>query len=413
MEIVLKYLLLLRSVVIVGQLVGLVVIDHGFHVDVPWWPVLTTLTLLTVLTIHSWRELRAPRRVSARAFVVQLLADIAALSVLVFFTGGSLNPFITLFLLPIIFAAASLPSLHTAIVAGSAALAYTTLMFVHQPVHHAATHVRGIDLHIWGMWYGFLLSAACVAAFVARIARVLREQDAALAEAREQVLRNERVVALGTLAAGTAHELGTPLATMSIIAHDLATDLTDQPGLKRAVQLLQGELRRCKETLARLAVDAGQLPAEEGGRVSLRAFLEQLWADFRALNPGVELRLDGVAPGEACEIVADRTLRQALLNILNNAAEASRCAVMVSGTWTKTQLTLEIADDGPGISREVRPKLGRAVITSKDGGMGIGIYLAATTLQRFGGAVQFMPRPPGGTCVRVELPLSVLRADPR
>jgi len=412
-EIVLKYLLLLRSVVIVGQLLGLVVIDHGFHVEVPWWPVLTTLAMLTALTVYSWRDLRVPRSVPARAFLVQLLADIAALSVLVFFTGGSLNPFITLFLLPIIFAAAALPSLHTAIVAGAAALAYTTLMFVHQPVHHVSTHVRGIDLHIWGMWYGFLLSAACVAAFVARIARALREQDAALADAREQVLRNERIVALGTLAAGTAHELGTPLATMSIIAQDLAADLAGQPGLKRAVQLLQGELHRCKKTLAQLAVDAGQLPAEEGGRVSLATFLEQLWTDFRSLNPGVELRHDGVERGDACDIVVDRTLRQALLNILNNAAEASNRTVTVSGTWTNVRVTLEIEDDGPGISGEVRPKLGRDVVSSKDGGMGIGIYLAATTIQRFGGSVQFMPRPRGGTRVRVELPLSPLRADPK
>lgn len=411
-QIVLKYLLLLRGLLIVGQLLALIVIDRGFDFDVPWWPVITTLLLLSLLTLSSWRHLTAPRPIPAREFVVQLLADVGALSVLVFFTGGSLNPFISLFLLPIIFAAAALPSGHTAIVAGAAAAAYTTLMFVHQPVHHATTHMRGFDLHIWGMWYGFLLSAACVAAFVARIARALRERDAALAEAREQALRNERIVALGTLAAGTAHELGTPLATMAIVAQDLASDLAGQPPLQAAVHVLQSQLQRCKATLAQLAVDAGQLPAEAGGRIALTAFIEQLWADFHALNPAVELRRAAYRHGAPLEIVLDRILRQALLNILNNAAEAATRSVEIAGTWNADSLQLEISDDGPGISRDVRPRLGRDVVTSKGaGGMGLGLYLAVTTIQRYGGSVEFQPRSDGGTRVAINLPLTPLRAS--
>lgn len=412
MQIVLKYLLLLRSLVIIGQLAALVVIDRGFAFDVPWWPVLGTLALLSLLTFYSWRHLGIPRAIPAREFVVQLLADIAALSVLVFFTGGSLNPFISLFLLPIIFAAAALPSGHTAIVAGAAAAAYTTLMFVHQPVHHATAHVRGFDLHIWGMWYGFLLSAACVAAFVARIARALREQDTALAAAREQTLRNERVVALGTLAAGTAHELGTPLATMSILAQDLVGDLANQPALQSSVLLLQTQLQRCKATLAQLAADAGQLPAEEGGKTALTEFLAGLWADFQIRNPGVTLDLRGYRPGPACEIVADRTLAQALSNILNNAAQAAVDTVEVTGSWDEQALKLEIGDDGPGISRELRPQLGREVVSShRADGMGIGVYLATTTLQRYGGTVDFHQRADHGTRVIIQLPLTPLRAS--
>jgi two-component system sensor histidine kinase RegB len=411
MPIIFKYLLLLRGVVMVGQLAALLTIDRAFGVRVPWAPVGITLFLLGALTLHSAYRLGGLTQISAREFLGQLLADVVALSLLVFFTGGSLNPFISLFLLPIIFAAAALPSLHTAIVGGAAAAAYTTLMFVREPVDHHHAAVQGFDLHLWGMWYGFLLSAACVAAFVARIAGALRERDAALAEAREQALRSERVIALGTLAAGTAHELGTPLATMAILAQDLATDLANQPTLHAAVTVLQGQLDRCKATLSQLAMDAGQTPAQEGFRCTPRHFIEQLREEFETLNPGVNLHLAEALDGPDFFIVPDRTLRQALLNILNNAAQASPAVVELVAHWNEEQLSLEIRDEGPGITRELRNHLGRAPVPSdKESGLGLGLYLAVTTLQRQGGVVEFRPRDTGGTQVMVKLPLGPIRA---
>ncbi len=410
MQVVLKYLLILRSLLIIAQLMALAVLDAGFHFEVPWRAVSITLLLMTALTALTWRHLNEARLARAWIFVAQLLADIIALTVLVFFTGGALNPFISLFLLPITFAAAALPLMHTTIIAGAAGLAYTALMFVHPHEHHSAVSVWGFDLHVWGMWYGFLLSAACIAIFVARIARTLHEQSVALTATREHVLRNERIVALGTLAAGTAHELGTPLATMAIVAHDLASDLSDQPDLQAAVRLLQDQLQRCKRTLAQLAVDAGQLPAEEVYRITLERFLRQLSTDFRALNPQVNLQ-EKVRPGPPLPIVVDRTLRQALNNILNNAGQVSPHAVTLECAWDSRYLALEIMDEGPGIASDVQAQLGRAVVSSKvdAGGMGLGIYLATTTLQRYGGEVQFYARTQGGTRVSVKLPLETLQ----
>ncbi len=411
MPIIFKYLLLLRGVVMVGQLAALLVIDRAFGLKVPWLPVGITLLMLGALTLHSGYRLGTLHQISAREFLAQLLADVVALSCLIFFTGGSLNPFISLFLLPIIFAAAALPSPHTAIVAGTAATAYTMLMFVREPVEHHQAAVQGFDLHVWGMWYGFLLSAACVAAFVARIAGALRERDAALAEAREQALRSERVIALGTLAAGTAHELGTPLATMAIVAQDLAADLVDQPALHAAVSVLQGQLQRCKTTLSQLAIDAGQAPAQEGFRCTPRQFIEQLRDDFEALNPGVRLRQGDAPQGPDFAIVPDKTLRQALLNILNNAAQASPAVVELTVRWDAERLSLEIRDEGPGIAGELSQRLGHAPVPSaKESGLGLGLYLAVTTLQREGGVVEFHPRETGGTRVLVEVPLGHIKA---
>lgn len=412
MPIILRYLLLLRGVVMIGQVTALLVINRAFGVRVPWLPVSLALGLLGILTLLSWRRLRRETTIPAREFAAQLLADLLALSVLVFFTGGALNPFISLFLLPIIFAAAALPSLHTAIVAGVAATAYTLLMFVREPVAHQHALVSGYDLHLWGMWYGFLLSAACVAAFVARIARALRERDAALADACEQALRNERMAALGTLAAGTAHELGTPLATMALVAQDLALDLGEQPALRDAVGVLQNQLQRCKAALSQLAVDAGQLPAQEGFRCTSRQFIEQLVMEFRAAHPLAKLHLTVDTRAPVVSIIPDRTLHQALLNILNNAAEASPDGAALEVQETRERLQLIISDDGPGIAEDVRQRLGHAPLPRREGGgLGLGLYLAITTLERLGGSVEFQARSPGGTRVKVDLPWAPLGAS--
>ena len=409
MPIVLKYLLLLRALVVIGQIAALVIIDSMFRIEVPWPAVGLIFAGLLALTLQSWRRLRDRTVIPAGEFVAQLLADVIALSALVFFTGGSLNPFISLFLLPIIFAAAALPSPHTAVVAGAAIASYTALMFIHQPAHHMRTVVQGFDIHIWGMWYGFLLSAACVAAFVARIAYALRERDFALAQAREAALRDERMVALGTLAAGTAHELGTPLATMAILAQELED--TAPAGQRQAVHVLQAQIERCKSALSQLAMDAGQMPADEGFKAEIRTLLQAIVRECEQLHAGLRVETAFNPPAREVIIVADRTLRQSLLNLLNNAADVSPASVKLLARWGDDMLSLEILDQGPGIAREVQAQLGRDVVTSRPGrGLGLGVYLAHNTVERLGGRVDFETRSGGGTRVRIELPLSSLRA---
>ncbi len=413
MQIILRYLLFLRGVTILGQLLALWVIDRAFEFPVPWLAVLTTLSAVALYTLVSWRRAHHAQ-LATREFVLQLLVDIAALSVLVYFTGGALNPFISLFLLPIIFAAAALPSKPVAIVAAAAIAAYTALMFIHHPMHHSLDNAKGHQLHLWGMWYGFLLSAGCVAAFVARLARGMREQNVLLAAARESALRNERVVALGMLAAGTAHELGTPLATMSILAEELSRDLRQQPSLLDSVKLLQGELQRCKVTLARLAADAGEHPAEAGFRQGIAKFMSALLENFRYLNPDITVHTLLPETTADFSIVPDRTLQQALLNLLNNAADAADSLVTIAYQWDARTLRLTIEDDGPGIDHAVRPQLGRELVSTKgDAGMGLGIYLAVGVIQRYGGEIEFHPRRGGGTEVTVRLPLGPLSADSR
>ncbi len=410
MHTILKYLLQLRLLIIGAQALGLAFIGARFSLAVPWPIVAAVLLAMAAYTAWSWRRLRAGRAPDNRELARQCAADLSALTVLIYFSGGSVNPFISLFLLPIVVAAASLPKRASAAIALAAIACYTLLMFFNVPITHGGSHAHGVELHLWGMWCGFVLSAGCIAYFVARIAQTLREHDQALARARERALDAERVVALGTLAAGTAHELGTPLATMAILAKDLNTDLAGQPALRDAVVTLRAQIQRCKQSLARLATDAGELPADSGRQAAADEFLTDLLHEWQRQQPHVDISVAVSGEHPAPRIIADRTLRQALFNVLNNAADASSSHVDARAAWNERAMWLDVRDDGPGITEQLRGQVGRRIVSTKgDRGLGIGLYLAHSVLARLGGHVEFGTPPGGGTHVHVEVPFASLR----
>ncbi len=413
MPIILKYLLQLRLLLICAQALGLAFIGARFDLAVPWGIVVPVLGAMAIYTAWSWLRLDAGRDTGTAEFARQCAADLSALTVLIYFTGGSVNPFISLFLLPIVFAAAALPMRASVGIAIAAVACYTLLMFFSVPIgggHDHGAHGRAVELHLWGMWYGFVLSAGCIAYFVARIATTLRDHDRALARARERALEAERIVALGTLAAGTAHELGTPLATMASLAKDLDTDLAEQPVLRASVVTLREQIARCKESLARLAADAGELPADSGRPSTADEFLGGLLAEWRREQGDLDVTIEVAGPQPAPRILADRTLQQALFNVLNNAADASSRHVEARAAWDERTMWLDVRDDGPGIDRAVREQVGRHIISTKgERGLGIGLYLAHGVLSRLGGRVEFGTPPGGGTVVHVEIPLAALR----
>ena len=349
--------------------------------------------------------------VHSSTLLTQLLADLLALSLLIYLSGGSTNPFTALLLLPITVAAATLRPLLTWLVTGLAILSYTLLMFFHVPLGGMSRGIHGFTVHVWGMWFGFVLSALLVAFFVARIGATLRNNAAALARAREEALEAERLVALGTLAAGTAHELGTPLATMAVLARELEHELSDEPELASQLQLLRGQVDRCKEILSGMARRAGQLRAEAGECQSLDRFLEGMLTHWREDHPGCSLEVSLEGTGAPPEVIADRTLSQALENLLNNAAEVSPDSIRFSARWQASRLRLSLCDQGPGLPPRVRDELGRPFVSTKPPGegMGLGIYLARNTIERLGGTLRFREGRPRGTCIEIELPLAQLQ----
>jgi two-component system, sensor histidine kinase RegB len=406
----LKYLLLIRMIAISGQVVALVFMHSFLAIELPLLLIVSIITTLGLFTLLSWLYLQKVQLISEPVFILQLIVDLVALTLLVYYTGGSANPFIFLFILPIIFAAASMRTGITAFLTIAAISCYTFLMFFHVPISsHHAQH-SGVELHIWGMWYGFVLSAVLVGYFVSRIARTLRLRDLDLSKAREEALRNEQVVTLGTLAAGTAHELGTPLSTMAVLTRELELQYDELPELAEDLRLVRSQIDRCKGILEKMASDAGQLQAVSGHVLRIDHFLEEIAQEWHQLRSDIQFRVNwhGVKPEP--HIIADRTLSHAVINILNNAANASSRSVEIEGEWTLDSLTISVRDDGRGLPANTKEKIGQEILSGETEGLGIGLFLAQTTLNRLGGRLEISNLQVGGVLAKIDLPLGSILA---
>jgi len=407
----LRRLFWLRNVAIAGQCAALWVAQTMFDLALPLTPLLGTIVTLMLLNAFTWWRLRSVHQVADAELLMQLLADVLLLTVLFYYSGGYTNPFVWMYLLPLTVAAVALPWRHTWAIAALSVASYTALMFYYQPLPHQHHHHDGSDfsVHLLGMWFGFVVSAGIIAYFVARIGNNLREYDHLIADAREKALESERMLALGTLATAAAHELGTPLATMAVLAGEMAGDCAGQPQLAEPLALLKTQIDRCKDILTSITASAGQQRAESGLGQALDDFLQQTIARWQDARPAIQLDclLQGGTPAPV--IAVDRTLGQALANLLDNAADASPARIELSASWDAALLTLAIRDYGPGLTPEVADKAGTPFFTTKeDSGLGLGLYLARLIFERFGGTVSLSAHTQGGTVTTVHLPLKAL-----
>jgi two-component system sensor histidine kinase RegB len=404
----LRRLFLLRNFTILGIALGLGLAGGILGQELPVVSLGIILLLLGGLNILTWLLSRAHHTVSDAAIFSQLLLDVAAVTGVFYYTGGASNPFIWFYLLPLIIAATILPRVYTWIMAGLTVTCYSILLFRFVPLPHGTMHHEGgFQMHIVGMWLGFLISAGFVAVTIVGMAHSLRERDRKLAEAREQALQNERLVALGSLAAGAAHELGTPLGTMAILVNELEQEYPDAVDrvLHDKLGILGQQIARCKQALSVISATAGANRAEAGHRMPVADYVQQVVAEWHAQRPGISLDVTCGRQAPDREIIAERTLTQALVNILNNAADVSPENVRLEAAWTESSLTLVISDRGPGLHEGVSRQLGRQPVTTKDEGMGVGLYLAQATVQRLGGDLFIRNREQGGAMTRITLPL--------
>lgn len=389
-----------------------------FDIAINWLPVGAGLfALLVVNGMLRWR-IAGRRTVSEVELFANFVLEVLALTAILAFVGGSTSPLVSLYLLPLTMAANLLNRRHTWALAALTAVCYSLLFAVGgdsvMPVHggDVGAHVHGgneegtaFSQHLFGMWVVFLVSAALVAHYVSSLATAVRERDRKLALAREEALRSERIVALGTLGAGAAHDLGTPLTTIGILAEEIAQRQGGAADVAADVALLQGEVARCKGILNALTRATGAMRGEGGAAQAADAFLNHAMDRWLIMRPTVaaEARWTG-SPVPA--LMVDQTLEQALLNLLNNAAEASPAGIEVTGRAEGDEVVIDIVDHGPGMTEEVERRAGELYFTTKapEGGMGIGLFLANATIERFGGSVSLFNRAEGGCCTRVKLP---------
>jgi two-component system sensor histidine kinase RegB len=405
-----RRLMAMRWIAIAIQLAFVLVASVFFDAPISLTPVLAICALQALLNLPSlWRWVAAAASERVAAFS-QMLIDVLALTGIAYFAGGASSPLISLYLPLIAVAATILPPRLASLLAAISIGCYSLVSLVHAPthVHDPAEAFRS---HLIGMWVIFVCSALTISWFVVRLNATIRNRDAALAAARETALRNERVVALGNLAAGAAHELGTPLATMAVVVGELAADPSLSPQVKSDVDLALAQVRECKRIITRLAARAGSSRAEAVQPVSADAWIEQLVERWRRQRPQVvpDVRIEGAIPGP--RIAADVTLEQALLNLFNNAADASPGQVGIHAGWDSQHVQVDVLDRGKGISPEISGRLGLDLVSTRDEGSGMGVVLALSAVEQSGGTLSFTNRAGGGTLAQVLLPLTSIGAN--
>lgn len=429
----LQRLIVLRTIAIFAQCAMLALVHYVLEITLSWLPMLVCIAALATFNLFSWLRLRADVPVSNIELFAQLLADVTALSVLLYYAGGSTNPFVSLYLLPLVIAAATLPQRYTWAMAILTIACYTLLMKYYQPlpgIHapsgegdmaavmsglgHDHLHMMeampqeaAFNMHVIGMWLGFVISAVVVAYFVVRMANAVRERDEKLARAREDTLRNERIVALGMQAASAAHEMGTPLATLAVVIGELRHETDALPEWRDSLTLLDGQVRNCKRILDKLLANAQDSTPQTAQ--SLEQYIVDTLDEWQLLRPTVHHRyhVSGTQPMPPMRI--DPSLRAALLNLLNNAADVSPDKIDIHVRRDEQYFTLEIQDYGHGLTPEAAANAGSAFFTTKEEGRGLGLFLANATIEQMGGKVRLFNRENGGATTEVILPLKAAK----
>jgi len=352
--------------------------------------------------LAQWRVIRTRTSTAAEMFS-QLLFDVGMLSAVVFLSGGAANPLVSLLLPPVAVAALTLPARFVAIVTAVAIAAYSLLMVCYVPLPMPDAS-RATRLHLGGMWLIFVVSAVMIGWIIVYTTRLIRQRDAELATAREQGLRDERVMAMGTLAAGAAHELGTPLGTMALLAGELANDPALSEASREDAKLLLQQIGICKEIITGLSRRAGAERLESSPLQAANRWLDHLLQHWHAARPNASSRLIIASDGEAPEILADPRLEQAVLNLLNNAANATTSPLEIRLGWCTDNVCIDIRDHGPGFPAPVLELGGTASFPAHERGSGVGLILTRSAVEQLGGTLTLANPEDGGALARIELP---------
>ncbi len=375
------------------------------HAGQGLWALVLANGLVTVVLRQLWRRGRIRARISTVGGV--LLADTALLTWMLLLSGGSSNPFSVFYIVHVALAARLLSTRWTAVLAVATTVAFASLFaLTPEGAMHAMHRGSGMLWHLRGMWVSYTLTAAIVGYFMARTTRAIEARDADLLRATQKSADASKLAALGTLAAGAAHELGTPLGTIALVAEELAhaplarTDLALAADLK----LLQAEVVRCKSILRRMASAAG----ESYGESAVPVQATELATDIREAFWHTPLELIVHVAAHWRYALPRAALRQVLVSLVDNALAASEGSPQVSIYFEGQQsiCQIRVVDSGAGMTPDVLARASEPFYSTKEpgSGMGLGLYLAHGFAAALGGTLHLESAPFRGTCVTLSIP---------
>jgi two-component system sensor histidine kinase RegB len=390
----------LRWLAVLGQSAAVLVVHDGFDFDVPFWACLAVIAVYGAVNVVLRLRFRWNQRLEPQHAAWLLALDIIELAVLLYLTGGLQNPFAFLFAGPVLISAAALPARLTLMLAALAIACATLLVFEHYPLPWPEEEPLELPpLYMIGVWLSLLIAIGYISVYAWQIIEESRQLSDALV-ATELVLTREHYLSqLDGLAAAAAHELGTPLSTILVVARELEREI--EPGSRHAedIRLLREQAQRCRVILSKLT----ELPApgEPFERMKLSALIEETIAPNRDMGVKIDVEIPKDDPAEPVG-ARNPAILYGLGNILENAVDFARNQVQVTASWDDDKVTVVIADDGSGFPPEIIDRMGEPYITSEQGrrmrgrempGLGLGFFIAKTLLERSGAKMSLSNRP--------------------
>ncbi|HET8695037.1 MAG TPA: ATP-binding protein [Aquabacterium sp.] len=402
----------MRWLAVAGQFLTILIVRYALDIELPVVEMITLLGVLATFNIVSWWRGGLSLPVSNGELFVGLLVDVAVLTGQLYYSGGSANPFIYLYLLQVVLGSVLLRPRYTWAIVAATSLCFVGLTQWHQPLALATTegHLPSTD-YVGGLLICFLLNASLLVIFIGRIGRNLRRRDARLADLRQRAAEEEHIVRIGLLASGAAHELGTPLATLSVILGDWArmTPFAAEPELREELEQMQVQVARCKAIVTGILLSAGETRGDHPEATTLHDFLDELTSEWCQTRPVKDFQFDRKGLPDV-PIISDTALRQMVDNILDNALEAGpQGRVSLIARCEDDTLILRVLDEGPGFSAYMLQRFGKPYESSKGRpGGGLGLFLSTNVARTLGGTIQAHNRPGSGAEVVITLPLSTL-----
>nr|WP_027864032.1 ATP-binding protein [Massilia alkalitolerans] len=404
----------LRWIAVIGQVTTIAAAILIFGIELPLLPMLQVLACLIAFNVASHLRWHERRPVSNSEMFMALLVDVASLTVLLYLSGGITNPFAFLYLLQVILSAVLLEALWTWTIVLITIACMAGLAMYAQPLALPFDHARGIaSLYIQGLLVCFALNAALLVMFISRISDTLRDKAAQLAALRQQAVEEEHIVRMGLLASGAAHELGTPLATVSVILGDWKRmpQFRNDPDLLGEITEMQTQLQRCKAIVSGILLSAGEARGESAVRTTVRSFLDGVVSSWRGSRQVASFQYNNRIL-EDRPVASDSALKQTIDNLLDNALEASPDWVGLDAMIEDGILHVMVTDRGPGFAPGMLGQIGKPYQSTKaKPGRGLGLFLAVNVVRKLGGSVVAANRAEGGAQVSLRLPLASIELE--
>jgi two-component system sensor histidine kinase RegB len=402
-------LLRLRWLAIIGQTTAVLVVYYAVEFPLPIWACLAVVALSAWLNVALRVRFSLTQRLEPERAAWLLAFDIAELAVLLFLTGGLENPFAFLFLAPVLLSATALPPRITVILGVFAIVCATVLIFAHYPLPWDADDPLELPwIYLLGVWFSILLAIGFIGVYSWQITEESRQIAEALAATELVLAREQHLSQLDGLAAAAAHELGTPLSTISVIAKELEIALEANSPHLDDVRLLREQSQRCRDILAKLSELSTGEPFD---RVPLAALIEEVVAPHRNFGIAIDVALqaDTGAPMGG----RNPAILYGLGNLLENAVDFAQSRVEITADWSDEEVTVTISDDGPGFAPAVMDRIGEPYVRSskrrrmnaggETTGLGLGFFIAKTLLERSGATIDFENRayPDRGAVIQI------------